>query len=298
MAENGEGAARARPGLRLASEVPGEAPPAGAVDDADLPRDRNQAILEAAKQVGAVLKRGGHLFALAGSVAVHAHGGSGNLQHDVDFCVRPEDAAPVAATLRDAGLTVYSPPEDWLIKATCFGQDVDVIFELAHRPVSEEMLRRAEELPVESVRMPVLAPTDLLTGLIAAFSEHHCDFGAVLPIARALREKVDWEQVRRDCGDAPMPAAFFFLLERLNVIRPARGRETPLTPTTPVPSTASPTSRTVSPPASWASSVCTPRCAAGPCWSPGPCRRPAAGTRCWRWCARSSAGSTCTATSW
>jgi len=49
----------------------------------------------------------------------------------------------------------------------------------------------------------------------------------VLPIARALREKVDWEQVRRDCGDAPMPAAFFFLLERLNVIRPARGRETP-----------------------------------------------------------------------
>lgn len=206
---------------------PGKFHAARAVDEADLPRDRNQAILEAAKQVGAVLKRGGHLFALVSSVAVHAHGGSGNLQHDVDFCVRPEDAAPVAATLRDAGLTVYSPPEDWLIKATCFGQDVDVIFELAHRPVSEEMLRRAEELPVESVRMPVLAPTDLLTGLIAAFSEHHCDFGAVLPIARALREKVDWEQVRRDCGDAPMPAAFFFLLERLNVIRPARGRETP-----------------------------------------------------------------------
>ncbi|MBJ6647783.1 nucleotidyltransferase family protein [Streptomyces griseoincarnatus] len=227
MAENREDAVRTAPELRLASEGPGEVPPHVPADEADLPRDRNQAILEAAKQVGAVLKRGGHLFALAGSVAVHAHGGSGNLQHDVDFCVRPEDAGPVAATLRDAGLTVYTPPEDWLIKATCFGQDVDVIFELAHRPVSEEMLRRAEELPVESVRMPVLAPTDLLTGLIAAFSEHHCDFGAVLPIARALREKVDWEQVRRDCGDAPMPAAFFFLLERLNVIRPARGRELP-----------------------------------------------------------------------
>ncbi|EMF28592.1 nucleotidyltransferase family protein [Streptomyces pseudogriseolus] len=239
MTENGEDAARARrpgtPDLRLASEAPGEAPPLdvraeppiGPADEADLPRDRNQAILEAAKQVGAVLKRGGHLFALAGSVAVHAHGGSGNLQHDVDFCVRPEDAGPVAATLRDAGLTVYSPPEDWLIKATCFGQDVDIIFELAHRPVSTDMLRRAGELPVESVRMPVLAPTDLLTGLIAAFSEHHCDFGAVLPIARALREKVDWEQVRRDCGDAPMPAAFFFLLERLDVIRPVRGRDFP-----------------------------------------------------------------------
>ncbi|MEV5045855.1 hypothetical protein AB0N20_14700 [Streptomyces griseoincarnatus] len=131
MAENREDAVRTAPELRLASEGPGEVPPYVPADEADLPRDRNQAILEAAKQVGAVLKRGGHLFALAGSVAVHAHGGSGNLQHDVDFCVRPEDAGPVAATLRDAGLTVYTPPEDWLIKATCFGQDVDVIFELA-----------------------------------------------------------------------------------------------------------------------------------------------------------------------
>ncbi|WP_030869513.1 nucleotidyltransferase family protein [Streptomyces sp. NRRL S-37] len=229
MTENGEDAALARPPgareLRLATDAPGPVPAhtvrGGArdqEDDPELPRDRNQAILEAAKRVGAVLKRGGHLFALAGSVAVHAHGGSGNLQHDVDFCVRPEDAESVAATLREAGLTVYTPPEDWLIKATCFGQDVDIIFELAHRPVSTEMLRRASELPVESVRMPVLAPTDLLTGLLAAFSEHHCDFGAVLPIARALREKVDWERVRRDCGDEPMPAAFFFLLERLNVI--------------------------------------------------------------------------------
>ncbi|MFI1422223.1 nucleotidyltransferase family protein [Streptomyces sp. NPDC020731] len=229
MTENGEDATLARPPgareLRLARDIPGPVPAhtvrsgtRAQEDDPELPRDRNQAILEAAKQVGAVLKRGGHLFALAGSVAVHAHGGSGNLQHDVDFCVRPEDAEPVAATLREAGLTVYTPPEDWLIKATCFGQDVDLIFELAHRPVSTEMLRRARELPVESVRMPVLAPTDLLTGLVAAFSEHHCDFGAVLPIARALREKVDWERVRRDCGDEPMPAAFFFLLERLNVI--------------------------------------------------------------------------------
>ncbi|MBT3149591.1 nucleotidyltransferase family protein [Streptomyces sp. CHD11] len=231
MTENGEdttpGAVRpASPDLRLASDAPGNPPPIAPAevrppvegDVPELPRDRNQAILEAAKQVGAVLKRGGHLFALAGSVAVHAHGGSGNLQHDVDFCVRPEDAEAVATTLREAGLTVYTPPEDWLIKATCFGQDVDIIFELAHRPVSTEMLQRARELPVESVRMPVLAPTDLLAGLVAAFSEHHCDFGAVLPIARALREKVDWDRVRRENGDEPMPAAFFFLLERLNVI--------------------------------------------------------------------------------
>ncbi len=188
-----------------------------------LPPDHSQAILEATKRVGALLKKKEHAFALAGSVAVYAHGGSENLQHDVDFCVRPDDAEAVAATLSEAGLSVYRPPEDWLLKAKCFDQDIDVIFELAHRPVSTDMLARAEELPVASVRMPVLAATDLLWSLISAFSEHHCDFGAVLPVARALREKVDWERVRRDCGDEPMPAAFFFLLERLNVIAPQKG---------------------------------------------------------------------------
>lgn len=189
----------------------------------DLPPDLNQAILEAAKQVGAVLKRHEYDFALAGSVAVYAHGGTGNLQHDADFCIRPEDADAVSATLAEAGLTVYTPPEDWLLKAKCLGQDIDLIFELAHEPVTAELLGRAVELPVDSVRMPVLAPTDLMRSLLAAFSEHHCDFGAVLPIARQLREKVDWDAVRRDCGDAPMPAAFLYLLERLDVIAPQGG---------------------------------------------------------------------------
>jgi hypothetical protein len=185
---------------------------------ADLPRDRNQAILQAAKQVGALLKRSGHPFALAGSVAVYAHGGTQNLQHDVDFVIRPEDAEAVTRALRDAGLAVRTPPEDWLLKASCYGQQVDLIFRLTHQPVTDELLARAHELSVDSVIMPVLSPTDLMRGLLAAFSEHHCDFGAVLPIARILREKIDWDEVRRTCGDAPMPDAFFYFLERLRVI--------------------------------------------------------------------------------
>jgi hypothetical protein len=190
------------------------------IREEDLPADRNQAILQAAKQVGALLKKTGLPFALAGSVAVYAHGGVQNLQHDVDFCIRPQDADAVAAALGEAGLTVYTPPEDWLLKATCLGQQVDLIFELAHEPVSTELLDRAEELSVDSVLMPVLSPTDLLGGLLAAFSEHHCDFGAVLPIARTLREKIDWDALRRDRGDEPMPAAFFYILERLEIVPP------------------------------------------------------------------------------
>ncbi|MFG1664718.1 nucleotidyltransferase family protein [Streptomyces sp. Y7] len=184
--------------------------------------DRSQQILEAAKQVGALLKREGYPFALAGSVAVYAHGGSGHLRHDADFCVRRSDAEAVTRTLTDAGLTVRTPPEDWLMKTTCLGQEVDILFELAHRPVTEDMLDRAQEVPVDSVHMPVLAPTDLVRGLIEAFSEHYCDFGPVLAAARALREKVDWQDVRASCGEEPMPAAFLYLLERLNVIAPPR----------------------------------------------------------------------------
>ncbi|MFR9787253.1 hypothetical protein ACL07V_01025 [Streptomyces sp. MB22_4] len=197
--------------------------PTGA-DAAGLPHDRSQAILEAAKQIGALLKRAGHPFALAGSVAVYAHGGSRYLQHDADFCVLPDDADAVAATLREAGLAVRTPPEDWLVKTTCQGQNVDIIFALAHEPVTRDMLDRAHVLPVDSVLMPVLCPTDLIHSLISAFSEHYCDFGAVLPVARAVREKVDWDVVRDTCGDEPMPAAFLFLLERLNVIEPRKDR--------------------------------------------------------------------------
>jgi hypothetical protein len=123
---------------------------------------------------------------------------------------------------REAGLQVYAPPEDWLLKATCLGQDVDIIFELAHAPVTPEMLDRAQQLQVDSVRMPVLCATDLMSSLLGAFSEHYCDFGTVLPIARALREKIDWDAIRQDRGQAPMPAAFLFLLERLDVIAPHR----------------------------------------------------------------------------
>ncbi|MFF8195288.1 nucleotidyltransferase family protein [Streptomyces bobili] len=205
--------------LRLATGDPDLGPP-NDVPAGDLPLDRNQAILQATKQIASILKRRGHLFALAGSVAFHAHGGTQNLQHDVDFAIRPEDAESVAETLREAGLVVYEPPEDWLLKAACLGQQVDLIFELAHQPVTAELLERAERLSVDSVFMPVLSPTDLVHSLIAAFSEHHCDFGAVLPIARTLREKVDWDRVRRACGDEPMPDAFFYFLERLDVIPP------------------------------------------------------------------------------
>ncbi|WP_399225699.1 hypothetical protein [Streptomyces sp. TRM49041] len=204
---------------RAGAPVPGEV--SGGLP---LPPDRTQAILEATKQVAGLLKAGGHRFALAGSVAAYAHGVPASLQHDTDFAVLRQDEEAVRHELERGGIQVRSAPEDWLIKATCRGEEIDLIFELARHPVTEELLARAHTLPVDSVHMPVLAPTDLMGSQLAAFSEHHCDFGAVLPIARALREKIDWDVLRRENEGSAMPEAFLFLLERLNVIEP---REAP-----------------------------------------------------------------------
>ncbi|WOX20417.1 nucleotidyltransferase family protein [Streptomyces solicathayae] len=183
-----------------------------------LPADHTQAILEATKEIGSLLKSSGCPFALVGSVAAYAHGIPVRLQHDTDFALRRQDADTVVQLLDAHGVELVDPSEDWLIKARVGGESIDLIFALAGQAVTAELLDRAEILPVDSVRMPVLAATDIMISRLAALSEHHCDFGVLLPVARGLREKVDWDRVRRDTGDAPMAAAFLYLLELLDVV--------------------------------------------------------------------------------
>ncbi|MFD3663715.1 nucleotidyltransferase family protein [Streptomyces sp. NPDC058659] len=210
------------PGPPATGETPqgAESAPRGAGDSRapDLPADHTQAILETTKEVASVLKASGRPFALVGSVAAYAHGIPVRLQHDTDFAVRREDADVVTRSLREHGIRIVDPPEDWLVKARSGGEEIDLIFALAGRPVTSELLARAQTLPVDSVHMPVLAPSDLMISRLLALSEHYCDFGTLLPMARGLRERVDWSRVREDTGDAPMAMAFLYLLELLDVL--------------------------------------------------------------------------------
>ncbi|MGW0122930.1 nucleotidyltransferase family protein [Streptomyces sp. NPDC003327] len=218
LTEGRRGAPTPRDDVRRAGEDgPGAAPEPGPRVP-DLPPDHTQAILETTKEIAALLKTSECPFALVGSVAAYAHGIPVRLQHDTDFVLRREDAETVTRLLRQRGIRVIDPPEDWLVKARSGGEEIDLIFALAGRPVTTELLDRAVTLPVDSVHMPVIAPTDLLISRLTALSEHHCDFGALLPVARGLRERVDWSVVRRETGDGPMAAAFLYLLERLDVI--------------------------------------------------------------------------------
>jgi hypothetical protein len=84
--------------------------------------------------------------------------------------------------------------------------------------VEQDLIDRAEVLPVLSVQMPVLQATDILVTKLMALDEHYCDFARLLPVARALREQVDWERVRREVDDNDFAVVFLALLDRLGVV--------------------------------------------------------------------------------
>jgi hypothetical protein len=172
---------------------------------------------EALKRVAVALKASGIPFALIGGYAVWARGGPES-EHDVDFMVADEDAAAAADWLATEGFQVVQPPEDWLFKVFTDGTMVDVIHRDAGVPATREAVEEADLLEVLSVQMPVLAATELVVHKLMAMDEHACDFGRQLPVARALREQVDWPRVRKETESSAYAAAFLFLLERLAII--------------------------------------------------------------------------------
>jgi len=178
------------------------------------------AILETLKRAGAGLKEAGVRFALAGGCAGYARGAAPSL-HDVDFVLVPEDVPLATKTLEGLGFRIVRPPEDWLVKAFDeAGVLVDLIFSLADRPVTEEMIARAEMLNTAAVSLPVLNATDLVVSWLLPLSEHTCDYGALLPMVRAMREQVDWDRVASIVASSPYASTFVVLLERLHIIEP------------------------------------------------------------------------------
>ena len=175
---------------------------------------------EALKRVAVALKQSGLRFALAGGYAAWAHGAPEPF-HDVDFVVAGADAERAFAVLEQAGLRVEQPPEDWLFKVFTDGAMVDVAHRLNSSPVDTEVLDRVEELEVLSVVMPVLCATDVLTSKLNALDEHYCDYAKLLPVARALREQVDWERVREGSSANDFAVTGLFLFDRLRITQPA-----------------------------------------------------------------------------
>ena len=171
---------------------------------------------EALKHTAVALKGSDVAFALGGGYAAWALGGP-EPEHDVDVVVADQDRLDAVRVLEDAGLRVETPPEDWLFEVFRDDAMVDVIHRIGGDPVEPELLARAVETEVLSIRMPVLSATDLVAGKLLALSEHACDDGKVLPAARALREQVEWDRLRARVADSPCAEAFLLLVQRVGV---------------------------------------------------------------------------------
>ncbi|MEH3131264.1 MAG: hypothetical protein PGN27_15035 [Mycolicibacterium neoaurum] len=170
----------------------------------------------AMRAAGSALKEQGPDFALAGSFALWAAGGPEPV-HDVDFVVAEPDAEAATLTLDNAGFDIERPPEDWLFKAHMDGALVDVLHRVNGEPVTAKLLDRAEPRDVLAIRMPVLPVTVVLTQKLRALNEHHCDFAALLPAVRAVREQVCWTELRDATAHNDFAAAFLVLADRLGL---------------------------------------------------------------------------------
>ena len=179
-------------------------------------------LLAAMKRAAGVLQQADVPFMLGGGLAVWARGGP-QTEHDVDFYVKEADADRALAALSDAGFRTERPPEGWLLKA--YGDDdtlVDLIFRPAAGPITDEEFERADELEVMALRLRVASLEDVLVQKLLALSEQEPDFRPVLEVGRAVREQLDWDEVRERTGESPFAKAYFTLVEELGVLPEAQ----------------------------------------------------------------------------
>ena len=176
------------------------------------------------KKAAAALRAADVEFALAGSLATWARGGP-QTTHDLDFVIRERDAERAARALEEVGLRREDPPEEWLLKAW---DDNGVLVDLIFGPSgveADEVLERAEVLSVLSMELPVMAIEDVVVTKVMSLTEHSVDYGTLLQMARALREQIDWEAVRRRTARSAFADAYLVLLDRLGIVPDAGSGE-------------------------------------------------------------------------
>jgi len=181
-----------------------------------IPEDQ-QPLIATLKHVAYHLKEAGIPFALAGSFAVYARGG-GPCDHDVDFIIKESDAEAALRVLSEAGFSTERPPEGWLVKVYEEDRLVDLIYSPVQRPVTDETLADTDVLSVNACHMPVLSATELMIHKIMSYGPHYCDYARALPVARSLREQIDWARVQREIARSPYAQAFLTLLDKLEVV--------------------------------------------------------------------------------
>ncbi|MFB8229779.1 nucleotidyltransferase family protein [Cellulosimicrobium sp. NPDC055967] len=179
--------------------------------------DDRDALHDGLRMTAAALAEADIPHALVGGYAAWARGAP-EPSHDADFAIREVDVDRAREVLRAAGLEITEPTENWLFKAHHGGELIDVLYRMVGEPIDDDLLARTDEIEVLAVRMPVLSATEIMTSKLRVVGEHYCDFSRLLPVARAMREQIDWPEVRARVEDNPYARAFLFLLDELGVV--------------------------------------------------------------------------------
>jgi hypothetical protein len=186
-----------------------------------MPESSFDELIEAMKASAAILQQSGIRFVLGGGLSAWARGGPKS-EHDVDFLLKPEDADAALQAFTDAGWKTEKPPEGWLYKTWHEnGALVDLIFNPASGPITDEIIERAPVGEVMALRINVSLLEDVLVSKLMAMTEQEPDYSSLLEWARALREQIDWENVRGRTESSPFAKAFFTLVEGLGIVEPA-----------------------------------------------------------------------------
>jgi hypothetical protein len=183
-----------------------------------VPEPTFDELIEAMKAGAGILQQAGIPFVLGGGLSAWARGGP-KTEHDIDFLIRQKDADAALEAFERAGLRVEHPPEGWLYKAWHDnGALIDLIFNPAGGPITDELIDSAPILEVMALRIRVLSLEDVFATKLLAITEQEPQFDAVLELARALREQVDWDTVRVRTESSPFAKAFFTLVEELEIV--------------------------------------------------------------------------------
>jgi hypothetical protein len=158
-------------------------------------------------------------FVLGGSFAAWARGGP-TPYNDLDLMIKPADAERALRELGAAGMRTERPPEEWLVKAWHGEVLIDLIFNPAGLEVTDEVLARADMLPVFAIETPVMALEDMLQTKLLALGERSLDYSALLGIARSVREQIDWPALEARTSGSPYAQAFFTLARGLGIEPP------------------------------------------------------------------------------
>jgi Nucleotidyl transferase of unknown function (DUF2204) len=187
-----------------------------------MPEPTFEEMILAMKDAVAVLQARDIPFVLGGGLAAWARGGPRS-EHDVDLLIREQDAEEALVAFEEAGMRTERPPEGWLVKAWHpNGTLVDLIYSPAGGPITDETIERAPLIEVMALRVRVSSLEDLMTTKLLALNEQEPEFGGVLELARALREQVDWDEVRDRTEASPFARAFFTLVEGLGIVERSR----------------------------------------------------------------------------